>query len=468
MTTQSSITENIQRKVTCFTNEKYIGLFETILRNEINYNTTFIKEEGCTNLINNNSLVKKINDDESKRIIKNKDIWRTISRHIFTNDDTYDFVPSIIIQYLKLKVKNAMPKLLSISTKYNHPIDFVLEKYLDICRYEIRKMKARKKNIQKYHMKKKNLCLMKMKSLNNKKAQKLPLTERGPLQINRKINIANDNDNKNNEEQFDFEKEEDEEENHLNLFIGNFNIKSFKEHNQSVYMKKYDNISTFIFVDKEDPNNPNAKNDAQTRTIVSRNGGKKHTVTMPKIYDNRGSINIHRFETFGFLGDGITHHHPKESRNYKTKNVTDTVSSKNNYTISFSQNERGNKNSKKLTIKIDKLPNNCINTSNNDSTNRNYSKQYCHTEGFSNKDYNNNVKRNLFMKKGDGSNNLYYNYNRKIPSRLSIANNNFGKQQEKTITLSSNYNKTTKSNKITKSKNKIKITNFFSRSDLYY
>ena len=319
-----------------------------------------------------------------------------------------------------------MPKLLSISTKYNHPIDFVLEKYLDICRYEIRKMKTRKKNIQKFHMKKKNLCLMKMKSLNNKKAQKLPLTERGPLQINRKINIANDNDNKTYEEQFDFEKEEDEEENHLNLFIGNFNIKSFKEHNQSVYMKKYDNISTFIFVDKEDPNNPNAKNDAQTRTIVSRNGGKKHTVTMPKIYDNRGSINIHRFETFGFLGDGINHHYQRESRNIKTKNVTDTVSSKNNYTISFSQNERGNKNSKKLTIKIDKLPNDFVNASNNDSTNINYSKQYCHTEeGISNNNYNHNVKRNLFMKKGGGSNNLYYNYNRKIPSRLIIANNNF-------------------------------------------
>ena len=485
-TSTTSITNIIQRKVKTFTKERYFDLYEDILRDEI---TSLTNTNGDGYNSSEETLIKQVKDYESINIIKKKDIWRMISNNMFTYDNKYNYTSCLVVKYLKMKVKLIVQKILYISIKHTHSIEFVLRKYLDICRYEMKKIKVIRLN---------NLKLLKQRNsfinnnnnnsnnnnVNTNTNKNERMSRRGTIRALSGDIIHKKNSNTfqtmgtqishSNNKLLNDDEEGEVEEQHtkpLNLFIGDFNIKSFKEHNQTVYLKKYDNISTFIFVNKEDPTNPTIKNNPHSRTIISKKGGNKHTVSMPKIYGKLGAVNIHRFDTFGFLENDFQSNKERiiHSRNYKKKHNRICVTSgnnvntnTNNYTNTLPTKKSIDK-SKRLSIKIGNPPE--IIYTHTSNHNGEYKKTSLNLFKRKNKigcNYNNTNNNN-------NENIVSYNKQYRLKSpMLMTKNDSLYKHQGLSVILSSPISKKNMFKNKSKTRNKVKLINFFTKTDLYY
>ena len=464
MTERTSITKLIQKKVKSFTKEKFIDIFEILLYDYVN-SPPIINNMNNNNInyIQQYSFTQKVNVFKNRKLVRDNNIWHSFANYLFKNDEKYN-MPFVIISYLNLKISIIIQRIIYVSTKYNYPITFISRKYIDICRYEIQKIKLFRQNNQK-HLTKKKICFTKLnenkkgasseksRSKSNQKAAFISTTEENNKIIN--VNTYNFI-----ETQYELEGRKKEDNNNLNLFIGNFNINKFKDHNQTVYLKKYGNIYTFIFVNKEDTNDSETKNNPDHRKVKSKNWGKPQIVSMPKIYGKKGSVNIHRFDSFKFLDNEI------QGNNYDTKPLKEKHSNITSYMKNnlLSCNRKSSTKLKKSSIKMP-LPMNLTNLTDNNlnhthsSRNKNINKpDHCYSEEVINK----NIAMNLFKKRKCKIKN---NCNLKLAK--SVLNHNTSRNyNEKSMLLGYDNNSFSKSN--SKTRNKIRITNFFSKTDLYY
>lgn len=287
-----NITQIIQKKFPKFTKEKYSGLFEEIIRAALNPVS--------------NQKVESITCDilrvKSKKKIK-QSFWLDILSSSFLNDNEYSTeskkIPKIIISYLKLKAKEIVPKLVGLSVKYNRSIEYVLRCYLDVCRYEINKKKV------SYLVKK----------------RKNPSINDTPSKLTK------------NENGLGIEDEESKENETLNLFIGSFDIRSFLEHNQSIYMKKSENCNTFFFVNNNKEDIQNTKYQGFFSKRKNSTDSRKEKLANTKIYGKKGKMFIHRFDSFKFLPLPTT---TKEIRSKKkTKNLN--INTEYNHTKAYNK-----------------------------------------------------------------------------------------------------------------------------------
>ena len=176
-----NITQIIQKKFPKFTKEKYSDLFEEIIRAALNP-VSDQKIESITSDILSVKSKKK----------KKQSFWFDILTSSFRSDNKYSTeskkIPQLTISYLKLKAKEIVPKLVSLSVKYNRSTEYVLRCYLDVCRYETNKKKV------SYLIKK----------------RKNPSVNDVPSKLAK------------NENGLEIEDEESKENKTLNLFIGSF------------------------------------------------------------------------------------------------------------------------------------------------------------------------------------------------------------------------------------------------------
>ena len=460
MTERTSITKLIQKKVKSFTKEKFIDIFENLLYNYVDSSPIRNNMNNNNNINKQYSSTKKGNAFENKKEVRNNNIWHSLANCVFKNDERYN-MPLLIINYLNLKISIIMQRIIYVSTKYNYPITFISRKYIDICRYEIQKKKLLRQNNQK-RFPKQNLCFTKLNE--NKKGGILPLTERSHHKSNKKVVVApvvegNNNINNHNfiETQYELEGRKKEENNNLNLFIGNFNINKFKDHNQTVYLKKYDNICTFIFVNKEDASDPEIKNNPENRKIKSKNWSKPQIVSMPKIFGKKGSVNVYRFNSFKFI-DTET-----EGINYSNKPIKEKHSNITSYMNNnlLSCNRQSSAKLKKLSIKIP-VPTGLVNRTENNLNHNNSSRNKNVNMSDSKEVSNKNIEMNLFKKRNCK---IKTNCNLRVPK--SALNHSVSRNyNEKSMLLGYDNNSFSKKNP--KTRNKIRITNFFSKTDLYY
>lgn len=155
MTERISITKIIQKKVTSFTKEKFIDIFEILLYDYVN-SPPIINNMNNNNInyIQQYSFTQKVNVFKNRKLVRDNNIWHSFANYLFKNDEKYN-MPFVIISYLNLKISIIMQRIIYVSTKYNYPITFISRKYIDICRYEIQKIKLFRHNNQKHLTKKK-------------------------------------------------------------------------------------------------------------------------------------------------------------------------------------------------------------------------------------------------------------------------------------------------------------------------
>lgn len=277
-----NITQAVQKKVPKFTKEQYYDLFEEILRDELS--------------LKNHQNSKELSGDifrvkSKKHQISNS--WAKITNACLKLDVKYSTgskpLPIMIVKYLQNKCKEIIPKLLSISSKYNRSIEYVLRVYFDICSYEIKKKRPQ------YTIKKRNV-----KSLDG-------------VGLSKRVSISSKVKNTNEKEDNDLE--ENKENQTLTLFFGNFDMRSFLEHNQKVYMKKGENLNTFFFVSQGNAHNTNDKFDKNT-TKRTFSASRSKRMEMPKLYEKKGAMCIHRFDSFKMLPCYIKN--KDRSKNHKT------------------------------------------------------------------------------------------------------------------------------------------------------
>ena len=262
-----NITQAVQKKIPKFTKEQYYDLFEEILRDEL-----FTKNHQNSKELSGDIFKMK----SKKHQIKNS--WAKITNACLKLDVKYSTenkpLSILHVKYLQNKCKEIIPKIVYISSKYNRSIEYVLRVYFDICSYEIKKKKP------KYSIKKRNV-----KSLDG-------------VGLSKRASISSKVKNTNEKEEEDLE--ENKENQTLTLFFGNFDMRSFLEHNQKVYMKKGENLNTFFFVSQGNTSSQNDKFDKNT-TKRTFSASRAKRMEMPKLYEKKGAMCIHRFDSFKML-----------------------------------------------------------------------------------------------------------------------------------------------------------------------
>lgn len=261
--------EIIYKKIPKFTNENYLYLYELILRDEINELQT-----RRTVKIRKDLFIYSAN---SKKI---KNYWNQIIKSMNEIDNKYSTisqkVSTLMTKYLKYKIKSSIiPKIVNVSTQILRSVDYVTRVHLLICRFEI-------KNIKENHGKK-----------NGDTPLNLPdfAAEIDPQ--GKKTSI-------------------------VNLFVGNFDMKKFLEHNQLIRMRKSEFVNTFIFTNNN--NKKKKKSEAkQTNTIFSSAQKKYHdagsSLSQPKIYGKKGKMYIYKFDNLHFS-------YNKKHNSYHKKAIT--------------------------------------------------------------------------------------------------------------------------------------------------
>jgi hypothetical protein len=192
---------------------------------------------------------------------------------------------------------------------------------------------------------------------------------------------------------------------------------------------------------------------------------------MPKIYGKLGAVNIHRFDTFGFLENDFQSNKERitHSRNYKKKHNRICVTSgnnvntnTNNYTNTLPTKKSIDK-SKRLSIKIGNPPE--IIYTHTSNHNGEYKKTSLNLFKRKNKigcNYNNTNNNN-------NENIVSYNKQYRLKSpMLMTKNDSLYKHQGLSVILSSPISKKNMFKNKSKTRNKVKLINFFTKTDLYY
>lgn len=298
-----NITQIIQKKFPKFTKEKYSDLFEEIIRAALNPVSDQKVESITCDILSVKSKKKK-----------KQSFWFDILTSSFRSDNIYSTeskkIPQLIISYLKLKAKEIVPKLVSLSVKYNRSNEYVLRCYLDVCRYEINKKKV------SYLIKK----------------RKNPSVNDVPSKLTK------------NENGLEIEDEEGKENKTLNLFIGSFDMRSFLEHNQSIYMKKSENCNTFFFVNNNKEDFQNTKNQGSFSKRKYSTDNRKEKIANTKIYGKKGKMFIHRFDSFKFLPCPTTTKETYPKKKFKNLNINTEY----NYMKAYTKSTSRDKNTKEI------------------------------------------------------------------------------------------------------------------------
>lgn len=246
--------EIIYKKIPKFTNENYLYLYELILWDEINERQSqrTIKTRKDLFIYSTNSK-------------KTKNYWNQIIKSMNEIDNKYSTisqrVSTLMTKYIKYKIKSSIiSKIFNVSTQILRSVDYVTRVHLLICRFEI-------KNIKENLGKK-----------DDNTALKLPdfAAEIDPQR--KKASI-------------------------LNLFVGNFDMKKFLDHDQLIRMRKSEFVHTFIFTNNN--NKKKKKGEAKsTNTIFSTTQKKYHdagsSLSQPKIYGKKGKMYIYKFDNLQF------------------------------------------------------------------------------------------------------------------------------------------------------------------------
>ena len=129
--------EIIYKKVPKFTNERYLYLYELILRD-------LVEESQKKKKIERRDIF--IVKCQSK---KRNNYWLNISKAVTENDTHYSTVSQkvsvLMVDYLRLKIKNnIVPKIITLSNQIGRSIDYVIRIHMHINRYEIANKNERK------------------------------------------------------------------------------------------------------------------------------------------------------------------------------------------------------------------------------------------------------------------------------------------------------------------------------------
>ena len=134
-------------KIQLYTNQKYFNIFKEIFLNDKSYNKKLIKVFDLQSKYN-----KKINDYTNSKLKERiSNYWENLyhsfqlkkMNYIFKkqNDfisDSPEFISEIVIKYLQLLSKKIYKFLILISVKFNYPINYLKEEYINLCTEEIK------------------------------------------------------------------------------------------------------------------------------------------------------------------------------------------------------------------------------------------------------------------------------------------------------------------------------------------